>query len=92
MLTPLIHGRIYKPGGGLVKRGGISPQKKSGALAGRLGVRPGTDPKINYKLQYLVIDSCMLVGSAGTVGDARSKIGGGIISDARLDGATTDSS
>jgi len=53
---------IYKPGGGLVRRGGISPQKKSGALAGRLGVRPG---------------------SAGTVGDARSKIGGGKISDAR---------
>ena len=36
-----IYGRIYKPGGGLVRRGGISPQKKSGALAGRLGVRPG---------------------------------------------------
>jgi len=53
---------IYKPGGGLVRRGGISPVKKSGALAGRLGVRPG---------------------SAGTVGDARSKIGGGKISDAR---------
>jgi len=54
---------IYKPGGGLVRRGGIiSPQKKSGALAGRLGVRPG---------------------SAGTVGDARSKIGGGKVSDAR---------
>jgi len=56
---------IYKPGGGLVRRGGgVSPVKKSGALAGRLGVRPG---------------------SAGTVGDARSKIGGGggKISDAR---------
>jgi len=53
---------IYKPGGGLVRRGGASPVKKSGALAGRLGVRPG---------------------SAGTVGDARSKIGGGKISDAR---------
>merc|ERR1719391_1685109 len=53
---------IYKPGGGLARKGGISPVKKSGALAGRLGVRPG---------------------SAGTVGDARSKIGGGKISDAR---------
>jgi len=55
---------IYKPGGGLVRRGGgVSPVKKSGALAGRLGVRPG---------------------SAGAVGDARSKIGGGgKISDAR---------
>jgi len=53
---------IYKPGGGLVRRGVVSPQKKSGALAGRLGVRPG---------------------SAGTVGDARSKIGTGKISDAR---------
>jgi len=53
----------YKPGGGLVRRGGgVSPQKKSGALAGRLGVRPA---------------------SAGAVGDARSKIGGGKISDAR---------
>lgn len=54
---------IYKPGGGLVRRGGgVSPQKKSGGLAGRLGVRPA---------------------SAGAVGDARSKIGGGKISDAR---------
>jgi len=54
---------IYKPGGGLVRRaGGVSPVKKSGSLAGRLGLRPG---------------------STGTVGDARSKIGGGKISDAR---------
>ena len=36
------YGRIYKPGGGLARKGGISPVKKSGALAGRLGVRPGT--------------------------------------------------
>ena len=63
--------------------GGVSPVKKSGALAGRLGVRPGDeiweDP---------VLDKCLLAGSAGTVGDARSKIGGGggKISDARFGG------
>ena len=38
------------------------------------------------------IDSCLLVGSAGTVGDARSKIGGGKISDARFGLAASDSS
>ena len=86
-MTPLIHGRIYKPGGGLVRRGGISPQKKSGALAGRLGVRPGTKSCSTWHT-----DSCLLVGSAGTVGDARSKIGGGKISDARFGLAATDSS
>ena len=61
--------------------GGVSPVKKSGALAGRLGVRPG-----NEIWEDPVLDKCLLAGSAGTVGDARSKIGGGggKISDARF--------
>ena len=52
--------RIYKPGGGLVRRGGgVSLQKKSGALAGRLGVRPGTACLVVFIFANLVLRKLM---------------------------------
>ena len=69
--------------------GGVSPVKKSGALAGRLGVRPGNEmwDQRSKDLENAVLFKCLLAGSAGAVGDARSKIGGGgKISDARFVG------
>ena len=53
--------RIYKPGGGLVRRGGgVSPQKKSGALAGRLGVRPGIACLVVFIFAKLVLGRLMV--------------------------------
>ena len=44
-----------------MRRGGISPVKKSGALAGRLGVRPGTEnigPKIRgSNMEYVCLQA-----------------------------------
>ena len=40
--------------------GGVSPQKKSGGLAGRLGVRPGTACLVDFIFANLVLGKLMV--------------------------------
>ena len=40
--------------------GGVSPQKRSGALAGRLGVRPGIVSLVDFIFVNLVLGKLMV--------------------------------
>ena len=43
-----------------MRRGGISPVKKSGALAGRLGVRPGTAENVGVETKKSLDQLCLM--------------------------------